>query len=65
MQIVVNGQSVEVASSNLSEILIQLGYQADEVVVAHNLAFIPRTDWSEHSIDEHDTLDVLTAVVGG
>ena len=65
MQIVVNGESFDVEISKLRELLDLLGYQQDTVVVARNSAFIPREQWDDCIIEEHDTLDVLASMVGG
>ena len=65
MRIVVNGDCVDVETSNLLDILDQLGYRPDDIVVAHNLQFIPRAQWGDCMIQENDTLDVLAAMFGG
>ena len=65
MQIVVNGERANVDSSKLKAILEQLGYLLDDVVVAHNFEFIPRARWEDCNVEENDTLDVLTSMVGG
>ena len=65
MLIVVNGEHVDVDTSNLREILVQLGYQPENIVVARNLAFIPRSQWDDCIVEERDTLDILTAMFGG
>ena len=65
MLIIVNGESINVETSNLSDILRQLGYQAEDIVVARNSTFIPRPQWSDCVVEENDTLDILAAVVGG
>lgn len=65
MRILVNDEPVDVTTSNLGEILDHLGYQRNEIVVAHNSEFVSRTHWDEHTVKEHDTLDVLAAMFGG
>lgn len=65
MHILVNGERVDVDTSNLSEILEQLGYQPEGIVVARNLEFIPRAQWGDCIVDEHDSLDILAAMFGG
>ena len=52
-------------ASNLCDILDQLGYQPDDVVVARNLEFVSRTQWADCIVEENDTLDVLSAMFGG
>ncbi|MYD46318.1 MAG: sulfur carrier protein ThiS [Gammaproteobacteria bacterium] len=65
MRILVNGEQVDVDTSNLQEILDQLGYQPEDIVVARNLEFIPRVEWKDCIIDEQDSLDILAAMFGG
>ena len=65
MRILVNGEQVNVDKSNLSEILDQLGYQPEDIVVARNLEFIPRAHWDDCIVNEQDSLDILAAMFGG
>lgn len=65
MRILVNGEHVNVDTSNLREILDQLGYQPDDIVVARNLEFISRAHWNDCIVEENDVLDVLAAMFGG
>lgn len=65
MRILVNGEHFDVSTSNLRDILDQLGYQLNDVVVAHNLEFVSRAQWDECVVEEDDTLDVLSAMFGG
>ena len=65
MRILVNGEPVDVDTSNLREILDQLGYQLDDVVVARNLEFIPRAQWDDCIVNTQDSLDILAAMFGG
>lgn len=65
MRILVNGEQVDVDTSNLREILVELGYQPEDIVVARNLEFIPRAQWDDCVIDEQDSLDILAAMFGG
>ena len=65
MRILVNGEQVDVDTSNLREILVELGYQPEDIVVARNLEFIPRAQWDDCIVDEQDSLDILAAMFGG
>lgn len=65
MRILVNGEQVDVDTSSLREILVELGYQPEDIVVARNLEFIPRAQWDDCIVDEQDSLDVLAAMFGG
>ncbi len=65
MRILVNSEQVDVDTSNLREILEQLGYQPEDIVVARNLEFIPRTQWDDCIVNEQDSLDILAAMFGG
>ncbi|MXZ54691.1 MAG: sulfur carrier protein ThiS [Gammaproteobacteria bacterium] len=65
MRILVNGEQVDVDTSNLREILVELGYQPEDIVVARNLEVIPRAQWDDCIVDEQDSLDVLAAMFGG
>lgn len=65
MHILVNGEQVDVDTSNLREILVELGYQPEDIVVARNLEFIPRAQWDDCIVNEQDSLDILAAMFGG
>lgn len=65
MRILVNGDKVDVASHQLSNILEKLGYQCNKVVVAVNQEFVEKEAWSDFRIQDGDSLDVLSPIEGG
>lgn len=65
MRILVNGDKVDVASHQLTNILENLGFQCNKVVVAVNQEFVAKESWSEYRIKDGDCLDVLSPIEGG
>lgn len=51
--------------STLSQALQQLGYQCDEIAVAINMEFVPRSEYAERVLLERDCVDILAPVQGG
>jgi sulfur carrier protein len=53
------------AGLSLLQVLEQLGYRPQLVVVEFNGAILPRQRWSEQPVREADGLEVVTIVGGG
>jgi sulfur carrier protein len=49
----------------LPELLMQLGYRPQVVVVELNGELLPRAQWSQQIIRPYDNLEVVTIVGGG
>ena len=65
MNIVHNGEKVDVTSANLSEILIELGYGDAKVATALNEEFIPAPSRAQTELKDGDRLEVLAPMQGG
>ncbi|HBD11363.1 MAG TPA: thiamine biosynthesis protein ThiS [Porticoccaceae bacterium] len=66
MNITVNGESREVAANTSVEALLrELGYHCEQVAVAVNTTFVPRTLRASHLLRDGDTLDVVAPMEGG
>ncbi len=61
-----NGDAITIdPTSTLSLLLDQQGYQAQKIAVAINGEFVPRSQYSDITINEGDQVDVIQAVGGG
>jgi sulfur carrier protein len=69
LTLILNGQSRSFptlsSSSNLDELVAELGLQGDRVAVEHNGAIVPRTLWAQTELGEGDRLEVVHFVGGG
>ena len=65
MEVLVNGETVELGAQQLAEVLRELGYVSDQIVVAINESFVPKAEWNLAKLCEHDRLEVLSAIEGG
>lgn len=66
MNITVNGESREVAvNTSVEALLRELGYHCEQVAVAVNTTFVPRTLRASHLLRDGDTLDVVAPMEGG
>jgi sulfur carrier protein len=69
LTLVLNGQSRDFAtlteSSNLEELVSELGLQGDRVAVEHNGAIVPRSSWAQTVLNPGDRLEVVHFVGGG
>lgn len=66
MQIVINGQSREVASgTTIADVLGELGLDPKQVAVEVNFELVPRARHGERRLANGDRLEVVTLVGGG
>lgn len=65
MQVTVNGDSLEVNSKLLQDLLVELGYESKKVVIAINETFVPKAQWRDYSVNSKDRIEVLSAMQGG
>lgn len=62
----VNGETRSVpAGLTLPELLRQLGYRPELVVVEFNAEILPRQRWAAQTVVESDAIEVVTIVGGG
>ncbi len=69
LTLVLNGQSRTFPalseSSNLDQLVAELGLQGDRVAVEHNGSIASRTTWTQTVLHEGDKLEVVHFVGGG
>ena len=65
MRIKLNGETVEVETTILSDILEECGYQHDHIATAVNGEIVHRQSRVETRLYEGDRLEVVAPVVGG
>ena len=65
MRIKLNGETVEVETTRLSDILEECGYQHDRIATAVNGEIVHRQSRAETKLCEGDRLEVVAPVVGG
>ena len=66
MQVVVNGESQEIAEETTIMVLIeQLGYDKGVGAVAVNMTFVPSDGYETTMLHEGDEVEILAPVCGG
>lgn len=65
MKISLNGEAREVAATDLSQALDELGYGGALVATAVNETFVPRGARAGHALRDGDRLDVVAPMRGG
>ncbi len=65
MRINLNGETVEVKTTRLSDILEECGYQHDRIATAVNGEIVHRQSRDEARLNEGDRLEVVAPIVGG
>lgn len=66
MQIVVNGESREVADGfTAADLVEELGLAGRRVAMEVNLDIVPRSQYAEHSFNDGDKIEVVHAIGGG
>jgi sulfur carrier protein len=65
--VLLNGTTHRLPSPTIAHALDALGIpaEASHVAIAHNDAVVPRTRWHSVVLQEHDRLEIITAVAGG
>jgi sulfur carrier protein len=66
LNVSLNGEALHLTETiGLARLLEQQGYQTQKIAVAINGEFVPRSQYTETSINEGDKVDVIQAVGGG
>lgn len=66
MRVQINGAEHEwPATTTVAQVVRSLTEAASGIAVALNDTVVPRTEWENTELSEHDRVDVLTAVQGG
>ena len=66
MQIIVNGESREVAVGfTAAQLVDELGLAGRRVAMEVNLDIVPRSQYSQHSFNDGDKIEVVHAIGGG
>jgi len=65
MNVLFNGESVEVSASNLAECLVLLGVSDQHIATAVNGEFVPRSQRHQLQLTEGDRLEVVSPMQGG
>ena len=65
MRIILNGETVEVETTHLSDILEECGYRHERIATAINGEIVHRQLRIETRLNEGDRLEVVGPIVGG
>ena len=65
MQLVINGNAGEYASTTVDALVQELGMKSDRVAVELNHEIVPRAQWPQQPLHEGDKLEVVHFVGGG
>ena len=65
MDVVRNGDRINLDVDRLAEALDALGFAERRVVVAVNETFVAKEEWPSYRLQTGDRLDVLSAIEGG
>lgn len=65
-EVQINDKSVMLPeASTVDDGLVALGFDCEEVAVARNGDFVPRSEWGQQRLVAGDRLDVVSPVQGG
>ena len=65
MRVIVNGQSADVAATDLPGLLAELDYAGSHMAIAVNHEVVPRRRWSGVALNDGDCIEILTPRQGG
>ena len=62
----INGKEEKVEpATNLTALVEARGLRPERIVVEHNLQIVPREKWTEVTLAENDSLEIISFVGGG
>lgn len=66
MQIILNGKPLTLDTpQSIAALLIDQGYTGKIVAVALNGEFVPKKNYSEHSLQNNDRIEIVAPMQGG
>ncbi len=65
MNLVVNGRPSHSKGETVAELLRELGFEANQVAVALNLDFVPRSRYPDTRLSEGDRVEIVSPMQGG
>ena len=65
MKITVNGNPHDIASQNLADLLIELGYGGTVVATAINQSFVPVSRRAQQNLAAGDQIEIIAPMQGG
>lgn len=66
MIIKINGKEEKFAGKiKLSDFISSRDLSCDKIVIEHNLRIVPKEEWPEITLEEHDNLEIVSFVGGG
>ncbi len=65
VKILLNGEEREVAASNLTALIEEIGLDGRKVAIEHNLEIVPRSTYLATQIEDGDRLEIVHFVGGG
>ncbi|WP_417346730.1 sulfur carrier protein ThiS [Ferrimonas sp.] len=65
MNLIINGENRQVASTHLSQLLEELEQQGGALALALNGTIVPRGQWPQTPLNDGDTIDLFSVIAGG
>ncbi len=66
MRITLNGEIIRLENvTNISKLLSSQGYENKMVAIAVNGAFVPRSSYDTHVINDKDEIEIVAPMQGG
>ena len=65
MQVIVNGEQREVASSRVDALLSELEYEGTHFAIALNYDVVPKSQWAGTQLKAGDEIEIITPRQGG
>ena len=65
MRVIVNGEPREISSGSVDALLSELEYEGTHFAIAVNYDVLPRSQWTETSLQAGDEIEIITPRQGG
>jgi len=65
MRVTVNGEARDISATSVAALLAELDYEGTHFAIALNYDVVPKSRWSETSLNAGDEIEIITPRQGG
>ncbi|BDY04820.1 sulfur carrier protein ThiS [Ferrimonas sp. YFM] len=65
MNLTINGESRQVTSTTLAQLITELGQKGGALALALNGTIVPKGQWPQTPLNNGDSVDLFSVIAGG
>jgi len=65
MQIQLNGDNTQVAATNLTDLVAELGLEQRMIAIERNMEVVPKSEYTATQLEENDRIELVHMIGGG